>query len=163
MKIRRCQEEIRKFCILDSSRKTEELTRVALSYIDYYHIKSKLYKYAYRGFSVTKYLALAAIPVIQVTPSARNYPWTVAILSSVSIMLDSIINLFQMKEKWIIYRKTDCKLLSEQRLFMLQAGEYFGLDKEESQQKFMGKFEEIVGCESQEWGEIVLKPENQQR
>lgn len=155
--------EIRKFCILDSSKGMEELARVALLYIDYYHDKAQLYKYAYRGLSVVKYLTLGAIPVIQVIPAAKRFPWTVAVLSSMSIMLDSIINLFQMKDKWIIYRKTDSRLLSEQRLFTLLAGEYYGLDEEQSQQKFIGKFEEIVGCESNEWSEIVLKPEARQQ
>lgn len=159
MKLKKYQKEIREFCILDCSKCMEELLRVVLLYIEYYHVKSNIYKYAYRSSSVIKYLALAAIPVIQVMPSARDFPWIVAVLSSVSITLDSVINLFQMKDKWIIYRKTDCRLLREQRLYKLHAGEYYGLEKEERQQKFVMNFEEIVGEESREWSEIVIKPE----
>lgn len=156
-------DETQKFCILDRNNSREELPGIVLAYIDYYHNRANLYKYAYRGLSILKYLALAVIPVIQASPAADKFSWTVAIFSSLCILLDSVINLFQMKEKWILYRNTNCKLMSEQRQYQLRMGGYYGLDSEKMMQLFVSRIEEIVGGESKEWRETVLKPEAQQK
>jgi len=152
-----------KYCISDWNKGREELPDIVLAYIDYYDNRADLYKYTYRILSILKYAALAVIPVIQISSAASDFPWIVAIFSSLCILLDSIINLFQMKEKWILYRNTNCKLMSEQRQYLLHMGGYYGLDNEQCLQMFVSKMEEIVGCESKEWRETALKPEVQQK
>ena len=148
-------DKIDKFCVLDNVKSKEELHRIALEYIDYYHKRANFYKYAYRVFSIIKYLALAAIPIIQVTPIAGKSPWVVVIASSVSLLMDSLNDLFQMKDKWILYRNADGRLMREQRQYNLKSGAYSGLDDEKRFHMFADNFEDIVQCEAKEWAVTV--------
>lgn len=151
MKIDKDTREIQDYCIMDCGKSKEEFLRVSLEYIKYYDRRAKKYKFGYRGLNVSKYVILAAIPVIQASPIATSFAWIVAMASSLCILLDSVINLFQMKDKWILYRSTGSKLMSEQRQYALQMGEYYGLENDQCLHLFVKNVENIVGGESKEW------------
>lgn len=150
------------YCILNHDNWEEECMRIVLAYVNYYNSRAKMYKYAYRILSVTKYIALAVIPIVQVIPSINKVPWIAVAASSLCILLDSIINLFGMKEKWILYRNSHSKLMSEQRQYASRCGKYYGFTDDARFSLFVKNLEEIYMGESAEWNETVNRETPQQ-
>lgn len=120
-------------------------------YIEYYHFRASKCKYEYYGFNIAKYIALAAIPVIQSFGGIGKYPWIATIASSVCIFLESILKLWRTEEKWILYRSTSNRLMSEQRQYVTKRGKYY--KKEDEFAEFIERVEGIVDEEARQWVE----------
>ncbi|RHO73517.1 DUF4231 domain-containing protein [Ruminococcus sp. AF45-4BH] len=118
-------------------------------YIEYYHYRAKKCKTEYYGLSIVKYVALAAIPVIQSFGGIGKYPWIAAVASSVCLLIESILKLWKTEEKWILYRSTSNTLMSEQRQYVTKKGKYF--QKEDCLAEFVENVECIVDDEARRW------------
>ena len=77
--------------------------------------------------------------------------------------MDSLNDLFQMKDKWILYRNADGRLMREQRQCNLKSGAYSGLDDEKRFHMFADNFEDIVQCEAKEWAVTVNQVKERQK
>lgn len=118
-------------------------------YIEYYHFRAKKCKREYYGFSIVKYVALAAIPVIQSFGGIKKYPWLAAIFSSLSLLIESILKLWKTEEKWILYRSTSNTLMSEQRQYVVKRGKQ--LENEDEFGEFVKRVESVVDDEARKW------------
>lgn len=120
-------------------------------YIEYYHFRAKRCKIEYYGFNITKYIALAAIPVVQAFNGISQFPWIATLASSVCLLIESILKLWKTEEKWILYRSTCNTLMSEQRQYITQKGRYYKEDDKFA--KFVERIENAVDDEARKWVE----------
>lgn len=133
----------------------EEYFRIVRNYVQYYYERASVYKIWYLGLSVTKLLILAMIPVSQTSAQLSDLPWIAAGASSLCILLESVIELFRMKEKWILYRKVGNDLMREGRQYAMKAGEYQDEDEEKTFQIFVANTENIIGEETSSWKQMI--------
>lgn len=132
-----------------------EYFRVVHNYVQYYYKRASLYKIWYLGLSVTKLLILAMIPVSQTFAKLSDLPWIAAGASSLCILLESVIELFRMKEKWVLYRKVGNDLMREGRQYAMKAGAYQDEDEEKNFRIFVVNAENIIGEESSSWKQMI--------
>lgn len=132
-----------------------EYFKVVHSYIQYYYERARAYKIWYLGLSVTKLLILAMIPVSQTFVQLSDLPWIAAGASSLCILLESVMELFRMKEKWILYRKVGNDLMCEGRQYVMKAGGYQDEDEEKNFRIFVANVENIIGEESSSWKQMI--------
>lgn len=130
---------------------------IVQNYIEYYHRRARLYKVWYLALSVIKFLALAVIPVVQATELAADAPWIAAVASSACLFLESVMELFHMKDKWNLYRKTESRLVSEERQFKTRTGIYRHIEDVDLFYAFVGNIESIIDSEGAEWDRMVQK------
>lgn len=132
-----------------------EYFRVVHNYIRYYYKRAGVYKIWYLGLSATKLLVLAMIPVSQTFTKLSDLPWIAAGASSLCILLESVTELFRMKEKWILYRKVGNDLMREGRQYAMKAGGYQNADDEENFRVFVANAETIISEESSSWKQMI--------
>lgn len=135
--------------------KREKYLDVVHNYIRYYYTRAGHYKAWYLGLSVVKFVVLAVIPVSQTVPQIIELPWIVAGASSLCILLESLIELFGMKNRWILYRKVGNELMREERQYVTGTGAYVGKNEEEGFGIFVPNIENIIGNESSDWSRMV--------
>lgn len=135
--------------------KQEKYLEVVHNYIRYYYMRAGHYKAWYLGLSVIRFVVLAVIPVSQTLPQVVELPWIVASASSLCILLESITELFGMKNRWILYRKVGNDLMHEERQYETGAGAYAGKNEEERFGVFVPNIENIIRNESSDWSRIV--------
>ncbi|MDE5939988.1 MAG: DUF4231 domain-containing protein [Lachnospiraceae bacterium] len=133
----------------------DEYFRVVRNYVQYYYKRATLYKIWYLGLSVTKLLILAMIPISQTFAQLSDLPWIATGASSLCILLESVIELFRMKEKWVLYRKVGNDLMREERQYVLKAGGYQDGDEEKNFRIFVTNAENIIGEESSTWKQMI--------
>lgn len=133
----------------------DEYFRIVHNYVQYYYKRAGLYKIWYLGLSVTKLLILAMIPVSQTFAQISDLPWIAAGASSLCILLESVIELFRMKEKWILYRKVGNDLMREGRQYAMKAGGYQDGDEEKNFRIFVANAENIISEESSSWKQMI--------
>lgn len=141
-----------------------EYSRVVRNYVQYYYKRAGVYKLWYLCFSVIKLLVLAMLPVSQTFAQVSQLPWIAAGASSLCILLESVMELFRMKEKWILYRKVGNDLMCEGRQYALRAGEYQDEDEEKCFRIFVINVERIISEESTSWKQMIqtIKTEKEQ-
>lgn len=132
-----------------------EYFKVVHNYIQYYYERAGLYRTWYLTLSVAKLLVLAMIPVSQTFAQISDFPWIAAGASSLCILLESVMELFRMKEKWILYRKVGTDLMCEERQYVLKAGGYQNEDEEKNFRIFVANVENIIGEESSSWKQMI--------
>lgn len=133
----------------------EEYFRVVHNYVQYYYERARVYKIWYLGLSVTKLLILAMIPVSQTFAQLSDLPWIAAGASSLCIFLESIMELFRMKEKWVLYRRAGNDLMREGRQYLMKAGVYQDEDEEKIFRIFVANAENIISEESASWKQMI--------
>lgn len=131
----------------------EEYFRIVHNYVQYYYERARVYKTWYLGLSVTKLLILALIPVSQTFAQISDLPWIAAGASSLCIFLESVTELFRMREKWVLYRKVGNDLMREGRQYAMKAGVY--QDEEKSFRIFVANAENIISEESASWKQMI--------
>ncbi len=141
---------------------TEEMNRakyfkVVHNYIQYYYKRADKYKKWYLTLSVGKFLVLAVIPVSQTLTQSVSLPWLAAGASSLCILLESVTELFRMKDKWILYRGVGNDLMSEERRYVMKAGVYQDEDEEKNFRLFVANAENIIGKEASSWSRLSEK------
>ena len=130
------------------------------NYIRYYYRYAEIYKCWYLCLSILKFLVLAAIPVSQTIDSLKSFPWITASASSLCILLESVTELFQMKDKWILYRQSGNELLREEREYVTGANRYCGLNEKERFGKFVENAENIISNEASKWNRMFQSSKN---
>lgn len=137
--------------------KEELYMEVVHNYIEYYHRRARKYKTWYLGLSVVKIFVLAAIPVAQAVPQLTGIPWIAAGASSVCLVLESVIGLFHMKDRWSLYRRTENVLMSEERQYAAAAGAYRQDADGSAFPAFVDRVESMINSEGSEWNQMILK------
>lgn len=140
---------------LDEKLNKEAYFKVVHNYVQYYYERAGVYKIWYLGLSVAKLLILAMIPVSQTFARLSDLPWIAAGASALCILLESVMELFRMKEKWILYRKVGNDLMREGRQYAMKAGRYQSEDEEKSFRIFVTNAENIIGEESSSWKQMI--------
>lgn len=133
----------------------DEYFRIMHNYVQYYYKRANLYKIWYLSLSVTKLLILAMIPVSQTFAGLSALPWIAAGASSLCILLESVTELFRMKEKWVLYRKVGNDLMREGRQYAMKAGGYQDGDEEKNFRIFVTNAENIINEESSSWKQMI--------
>lgn len=133
----------------------EEYFGVVHNYVKYYYERARVYKVWYLGLSVTKLLILAMIPVSQTFTQLSDLPWIAAGASSLCILLESVTELFRMKEKWVLYRRVGNDLMREGRQYAMKAGVYQDEDEEKNFRIFVANAENIISEESTSWKQMI--------
>lgn len=132
-----------------------EYFRVVRNYAQYYYRRAGVYKIWYLGLSVIKLLILAMIPVSQTFTQLSDLPWIAAGASSLCILLESVTELFRMKEKWVLYRKVGNDLMREGRQYAMKSGGYQDEDEEKNFRIFVANVENIIDEESSSWKQMI--------
>lgn len=135
----------------------EEYFEVVNNYIRYYARRAKRCKYQHYGFNIVKFIALAAIPVIQMFDATADMPWVAGIASSICLLVESVMGLWRTREKWIIYRDTYNQLVREQRIYATGSGVYG--KKKKRFRKFVMNIENLISDEARKWCEVVREKE----
>ena len=124
-------------------------------YIQFYYNIAEYYKVWYRFLSVVKIMILAFIPVSQACDYLVKFPWVIALASSMCILLESVAALFNMKDKWILYRKVGNILMCEERKYVTGTGAYQQEDKVKNFKLFVENTENIISSEADDWNQMV--------
>lgn len=138
-----------------------EYLKIVQHYIEYYYTRADHYKRWYLWLSVIKIFVLAAIPVGQTIPQITGRPWLVAGASSLCILLESITELFTMKDKWILYREVGNNLMREQRQYVTRTGKYADGDAQARLNLFVPAIESIIESESSDWNRMIQAPKGE--
>lgn len=117
------------------------------SYIEYYHMRARGCKAAFYTTNIMKFLLLGLIPVLQVAKLFEGSSWVLTAITSGIVFIESIQELFRMKDKWVLYRDSCNKLLSLQRRF-LGGG---GTQSEEERKQYISDVERLIGEEAGLW------------
>ena len=136
----------------------KEYNEIVKNHIRYYHDKSCFCKFLYYFFSVVKTVSLSLIPVFQGIDLTQKAAWLIVTLSTLGLLIDSIINLFHLKEKWHLYRRTCNNVSAEQRKYAIKCEPYAGDD---AFGLYVKNIERIIFEESQQWGNTVNRKEDQ--
>lgn len=134
----------------------KEYLRVIENYIGYYYKYAERYKWLYLILSSFKVVILAAIPVTQTITQLKGYPWIVSGASAACILLESALELFQVKDKWILYRRTGNELMREEREYITKSGKYAIEDENKLTCRFVENAEHIISSEASKWNQILL-------
>ena len=150
------EDEIKKYYIekkCESNRDTY-LNKIS-NYIKYYHLRAWKCKVAFYSFNVIKIVSVASIPVLQ-TFEPTDSGTCIVVASAVSILMESLIALFHLHDKWSLYRGANNALLKEKREYDMGQGKY--KDKEDEDEKFTLFFNEVEGIisnEGEKWSKII--------
>lgn len=145
--------DICKFYITSYSNNQGEYKDIVKNYIQYYHVRANRCKYIYYIFNIIKFLALAIIPVMQLLDTNSSFGWVATGGASVCMLVESILELLRVKDKWILYRNADNVLLHEQREFSMEVGKY-----EKNNDKFcmfVYSVESVICDEARLWSDTV--------
>lgn len=129
--------------------------KIVKNYIRYYYKYAERYKWWYLCLSIIKFLILAMIPVSQTIDALTSFPWITASASSLCILLESVTELFRMKEKWILYRKAGNDLLREEREYVTGTNGYSNKSEKEKFEKFVENAENIISEEASKWNRLL--------
>ena len=143
------------YCVDPHGMLPEAYEEIVFEYISYYRRRAKFYKRMYIVLTVIKIMLLAIIPITQVLDTTKSYGWISAVASSLCIMLETIGETFHMRKKWILYQHTINLLMSEQRIYKADGGEYSNLDEEDKFTHYVNNVERILNSESSDWRETV--------
>lgn len=129
---------------------------IVKNYIEYYHVRARKCKFEYQFLSVTKYIALALIPIVQAIGMLQKFPWMATFLTSLCMLIESVLLMRKTKEKWIHYRAMANEVMGEQRKYRALEGRNSGIKFEE----FVNRMENLVSEEAKKWCETVKKQED---
>lgn len=138
----------------------QDYFEVVSNYINYYSRRAQRCKNQYYGANIVKFIALASIPVIQMTNIAISRPWIAGSASAVCLFVESIMALWRTREKWIMYRDSYNMLTNEQRQYAIGYGKYYGERKQF--QEFVVNVEKIISDEARKWSETVREKKDEQ-
>lgn len=135
----------------------EEYSKTVNHFIFYYHKRAQVYKIWYLSLNVIKLILLALIPISQTLKVQIDLAWLVTGSSSLCILLESVTKLFLMRNKWLLYRKTETDLMHEKRKYATGTGVYTGRSDPDKFNIFVYNVESILGNESSDWYDIAQK------
>lgn len=135
----------------------EEYLRTVYNYIEYYHNRAAHYKGWYLTLNVIKLIFLALIPVSEIVVQNLDLPWLAAGASSLCILLESIMGLFHMKDKWTQYRRTENDLMSEERQYVTLSGRYHVEENSKRFNMFVENVENIISNEAVMWSRMIAE------
>ena len=141
--------EMRYYCCNGGGCDTKDYEEVVLAYIEYYHVRARRCKCGFYIFSVIKIVLIGMLPVLQAAGIVNSIPWIIAIFSSGILITESILELWRLKEKWILYRSTCNRLMTVQRQ---DVGKRENSGKE--MEEYIAAVEAIISGEGDKWIEV---------
>lgn len=147
--------DICKFYIECYGNYQDEYKKIVENYIQYYHLRAKRCKHTYYILNIFKFLTLAIIPVVQVADSDNTFIWIATLGASICLFVESVLELLRVKDKWILYRKTDNVLISEQRMYVTGIGKYEDGIANEKFMTFVYSIEALISNEARIWSDTV--------
>lgn len=157
MKIRE-NSGIAKYYIQKYDEAKDEYYNIVSNYIQYYDHRATRSKWEYYILNTVRLLAIASVPVVQVLDQQSAYTWVVVAVSSLCLFLESIMGLVKIKDKWILYRKTNNVLMSKQRNYAVEY-QMAASDQQLLFRQFVIDVEEIIDEEARKWSETVMRKE----
>lgn len=137
---------IHQYCCDRGICRRDNYDKLILAYIDYYHKRALKCKWAFLIISLAKIILIGMLPVFQMTEVLGNFPWIITVLSSGTLIIESILELWRLKEKWILYRNTCNRLMAVQRQYAETIE-----DKDSDLEKYISAIEYIINEEGNKW------------
>lgn len=141
--------EMWQYCCDGGKYEMKDYEQTVLAYIEYYHVRAKRCKFGFYIFSLVKIILIGMLPVLQAAGVVDNISWIIAAFSSGILITESVMELWRLKEKWILYRSTCNHLMTIQRQY---AGK-FGNSREEME-AYIEAVETIISGEGNKWIEV---------
>lgn len=130
-----------------SKTEPEEYDRIVTTYIQYYNWRARRYRYAYYFFGVLKLLLLALLPISQVFLYPKQMDVVIVIVPTVIIFIESLLALFQCREKWYLFRNTCNQLSGVQRYYMATVRN----EVEDKRKEYVAQVENLISDEARNW------------
>lgn len=115
-------DDIQKYYFKDEKDTEKIFHEIVSNYIKFYHIRALRNQYAFYIMSGIKIIAVASIPLFQVT-GTLSAEWATG-ASAISLIMEGFIALLHVQDKWHLYRSTNNVLLQEQREYTMRIGKY---------------------------------------
>lgn len=129
-----------------------------IEYFDEESIKNRKY---YFSLSKAKIIVSALITFISLVFGEKTFvSIIIGLLSSLVTVTESIMNLKQYDEKWMIYRLTNEALKREKYLYEMSAGCYENLHNNLKNIKFTRNIESIIATSNDDWKKICEDRKN---
>lgn len=126
-----------------------------INYIEYYNYRSRNCKYFFYTLMIIKIVSFGVIPIMELAQLNGSSAIRISIVSFIGLLCETVQETFRLKEKWILYRNTGNRLMSEQRQYAVKKGKYS--DLEDTFQHFVENIENIIDDEARKWDETVKK------
>jgi hypothetical protein len=95
--------------------------------LGWYDAKSQAAQRAFKRLKVGELVVASAIPVVALLDVPAVVP---AVLGASIAVVEGILHLYQLQERWILYRSTAEALKHERFLYLAAAGPYTGEDRD---------------------------------
>ena len=142
------KDKIQKYCY-GGEENGRDYDQIVLTYIEYYHLKAQRYKRGFYMFSLIKIIMIGILPVLQIAGISTSVPWVITAFSSGIIVVESITELWRLREKWILYRNTCNRLMTVQRQYMRSRGK-----GNKRMRKYIEAVEAVINEEGNGWSKI---------
>ena len=133
----------------------KDYLKIVSNYITYYHLRAKKCKYLFYILNTLKIIVLLILPILQSIEYIASIPAISVAASSSCIFIETILQFWKTKDKWVQYRNVNSMLMSEQRKYMTKTEGY--CKEEEAFDIFVENIEKLIDDEARKWCEIVTK------
>ena len=152
--------EIDRYYTTNLNDEEAEYLKIVSNYIEYYNYRAWTCKWLFYGFSCVKIVALAGVTFVNALNVVNDISVIAVLSTTLCLVIEGMLALFRLQEKWILYRNTDNVLLSEVRQYISGEGKYSGLEERFS--AFVKNVESIIGEEARKWNDTVVEREKKQ-
>lgn len=154
------REEIGKYYTIKSDKKEEDYLKITSNYIEYYNYRAWTCKWFFYGLSCIKIFALAGVAFAKAFDVNADISLLAVCSTTLCLLIEGMLALFRLQEKWILYRNTDNVLQSEVREYISATGKYEKSDERFA--LFVKNVEGIIGDEARKWNDTVMERERKQ-
>ena len=148
------QRNIDKYIVLDNNKSESGYEQCIEEFMNYYDGRSKKYKRIYFVWTIIKLLAIASIPLAEIFKmDISETNWIVIAASAIIIFCESLLEKTKARDKYLSYRSTCDKLMSEQRMYKTQCGYY--KEVHDVLNEYVKRIEHIIEIESGNWKEYM--------
>lgn len=138
-----------RYCSNGERGEAKDYEDAVLAYIEYYHVRARRCKCGFYIFSVIKTILIGMLPVLQAAGIVNSIPWIIAAFSSGILITESILGLWRLKEKWILYRSACNRLMTVQRRYVGKRG-----NSGKEMKEYIEAVEAIISGEGDKWIEV---------
>jgi Protein of unknown function (DUF4231) len=121
--------------------------------LGWYETNAKSNQLWFKSFKVAQIVVAAAIPSAAALGASVG---VAAVLGSVVVVLEGVQSLFGFQTNWTTYRKTAEALKREQYLYLAQAAQYAGDDREKVLAVIV---ESLISDETTRWASTQIEPQ----
>lgn len=123
--------------------------------IAWYDDKSAIQKKIYYWSKAVATLLTASIPVCTGLILKFHYMVIiVSIIAALCLVIESILSLTKVHEKWIEYRSITETLRHEKYMYLVETGVYDNMQKDDKFKFFVERIESIISQENNNWANL---------